>query len=107
MYSDKPEEKRGIFDRLDMPKAKVESIIKEPLIHITGVRKPVTSIFSRLGGKNESDELTDDQSISFAGILKNAPKKVRICHYFFYKTMILNCFSLTILKPFLFYRQSA
>lgn len=77
MYSDKTDEKKGIFDRLDMPKAQVEPKLKGPTIQITGLKKPVTSIFSRLGGKNESDELTDEQSISFAGILKSAPKKVR------------------------------
>lgn len=61
-----------------MPKAQIEPKLKEPTIRITGIKNPTTSIFSRLGGKNESDDITEDRSIQFAGILKNTPKKVSI-----------------------------
>lgn len=78
MYSDK-DEKKGVFDRLQMPKIDMDlteaddlELHHQPIIKITGLEKPTSSVFSRLGGK---DHLSDEQAHSFAGILKNATPK--------------------------------
>lgn len=69
MYSDKEVHKKsGIFDRLEL-----KSEVNEPSVKAS----TSSSIFSRLGGKSESDiDLDESVSVSFAGILKSAPKKV-------------------------------
>lgn len=60
-------EKKGIFARLE----------KEPKIQISGVDKPISSsIFSRLGGKSNIDDILEDPSSAFAGILKKSDQKV-------------------------------
>lgn len=85
MYSDK-DEKKGIFDRLQMPKIDMDltgaddlELNYQPIIKITGLEKPTSSVFARLGGK---DHLKDEHARSFTGILKNStPKAVstRFC----------------------------
>lgn len=50
----------------------------QPIIKITGLEKPTSSVFARLGGK---DNLNDEQARSFAGILKNTTPKT-VCKRF-------------------------
>lgn len=60
-------EKKGVFDRLE----------KEPKIKLSGIAKPISSsIFSRLGGKSSSEDILEEASSSFAGILKKNEAKV-------------------------------
>lgn len=83
VYSDK-DEKKGVFDRLQMPKVDMDlteddaDLHHQPIIKITGLEKPTSSVFSRLGGK---DHLSDENARSFAGILKNTTPKA-VCTRF-------------------------
>lgn len=63
--------KKGIFDRLEREKGSPDQTVQMT----TGlVGKSISSsIFSRLGGKSETEEEID---AAFAGIFKSAPKKV-------------------------------
>lgn len=80
VYADQEDKKKGIFDRLEQ--GHINSKTNEQTVKVTGLGKPISSsIFSRLGGKSEKDEQIDEPSISFAGILKSAPKKVRSFSY--------------------------
>lgn len=63
MYADKPE-KNSVFERLQ----KTNPEVTEPSIRITGLDKPTSSVFARLGG------LRDSPPVELAGILKNAVK---------------------------------
>lgn len=61
---------------MDLTETDDTDLHHQPIIKITGLEKPTSSVFSRLGGK---DHLSDEQARSFAGILKNAtPKAVSI-----------------------------
>lgn len=74
VYSDK-DDKKKIFDRLEMPTVHKASSDAgpEPIIKITGLNKSMSSVFGRLGGKDGLVEnAIVDQSRSFSGILKNA-----------------------------------
>lgn len=60
-------EKKGIFDRLE----------KEPKVHVTGVGKPISSsIFARLGGKSIKEDIFDEPSPAFSGVLRKSNQKV-------------------------------
>lgn len=77
VYADKEEKKKaGIFDRLEISKSELSA--SQPKIKVTGLNKMPSSIFARLGGKSSADDIELDESVavSFAGILKSAPKKV-------------------------------
>lgn len=62
MYADKPE-KNSVFERLQKNSAEVSA---EPSIRITGLDKPASSVFARLGG------LRDSPPVELAGILKKS-----------------------------------
>lgn len=64
VYADKPE-KNSVFERLQKNSADVS----EPSIRITGLDKPTSSVFARLGG------LRDSPPVELAGILKHAEKR--------------------------------
>lgn len=88
VYSDKPE-KKGIFDRLELETngqhsyETVDLLSTEPRIKVTGLDKPASSVFSRLGGMKNSQRLEDDDVVllsssqSFSGILKRHAAKVQ------------------------------
>lgn len=66
-------EKKGIFARLE----------QEPKIQISGIAKPISSsIFSRLGGKSNSEDILEDSSSAFAGIFKQSEQKVSFYHVY-------------------------
>lgn len=69
MYADKPE-KNSVFERLQKNNAE----ISEPSIRITGLDKPASSVFARLGS------LRDSPPVELAGILKNSVKRQVSCH---------------------------
>ncbi|KAG4073013.1 hypothetical protein HA402_009432 [Bradysia odoriphaga] len=64
LYADKPE-KNSVFERLQKNNADAS----EPSIRITGLDKPASSVFARLGG------LRDSPPVELAGILKNSEKR--------------------------------
>lgn len=64
LYADKTE-KNSVFERLQ----KNNSDTSEPSIRITGLDKPTSSVFARLGG------LRDSPPVELAGILKNSDKR--------------------------------
>lgn len=64
VYADK-QEKNSVFERLQ----KNSSEVSEPSIRITGLDKPASSVFARLGG------LRDSPPVELAGILKNSDKR--------------------------------
>lgn len=66
VYADKPE-KNSVFERLQ--KGSTEVSVTEPSIRITGLDKPASSVFARLGG------LRDSPPVELAGILKNSEKR--------------------------------
>lgn len=87
VYSDKTE-KKGIFDRLELEKnghhqyETVDLTPPETRIKVTGLEKPASSVFARLGGIKPSQQLDDDDVVmlsgsrSFSGILKRQAAKV-------------------------------
>lgn len=68
VYADNDEPKKGIFDRLENKSRTQDKSDRS------------SSIFSRLGGKNddgdEDMELDEKVAVRFAGTMKSAPKKV-------------------------------
>lgn len=48
---------------------------RDTKVVVTGLPKVETSIFSRLGGKKEIDDIVEDNPAFFTGILKNSSKK--------------------------------
>lgn len=64
VYADK-QEKNSVFERLQKNSLEVS----EPSIRITGLDKPASSVFARLGG------LRDSPPVELAGILKNSEKR--------------------------------
>lgn len=80
VYADKVEKKpAGIFDRLEQTKP--DATRKTQRIKVTTANKPTgsSSIFARLGGKDEDNEMREDLA-AFAGMIKSAPKKVKCCN---------------------------
>lgn len=67
VYADKPE-KNSVFERLQKGSGS-EVSISEPAIRITGLDKPASSVFARLGG------LRDSPPVELAGILKKSEKR--------------------------------
>lgn len=74
MYADK--EKQGVFDRLQSTDSDKKSSRDSKTVMV-GAGKNESSIFSRLGGKKEIDDITmEENSAFFSGILKNSSKMV-------------------------------
>ena len=66
--------KSSIFDRLRTTE-NADSTQAEPLVRMVNVSKSTSSIFNRLGGKNNLEKEKVDKTVGFAGILKNSPAK--------------------------------
>lgn len=94
VYSDKIE-KKGIFDRLELETngghqtyETVDLTPTETRIKVTGLEKPASSVFARLGGikplDNNDDVVMLNRMETFTGILKrHAPKVVDLFTTFF------------------------
>lgn len=83
VYSDKPE-KRGIFDRLELESnghqqyETINLVGTETRIKVTGLDKPASSVFARLGGiqSNQRLEVLSDASRSLSAIHRQTVAKV-------------------------------
>lgn len=106
VYSDKEDNsKKGVFDRLELSKTastydltdtslteSSSSSSQDRLFRVTGIDRQTSSVFSRLGGKDDLEDTIIEHSRTFSGILKNTTTKlVSLFYNYLYNHSAIKC----------------